>query len=327
MQSTITKLFYNKISGMKISNIFWVAGITALAISCNNVDFKKTKGGMPYKLYESKSGAKVAPGKFVKVNIEQKVKDSVVFTSFNSLPIYFPVQPSSQPYDISEVFTTLKEGDSVYAEQLMDTFIKKNPMILQQTKFKNGDKITTKLKVIKVFNTAEEARKDEEGERMAYVKKEEVDVKNYLSKNNIGNTQRTGSGAYVQVLNAGNAPQVVPGKYVTVMYKGQTFGGKVFDSNMDPSFGHTEPMGFTVGVGQMIKGFDEGVQLLSKGGKAKMFIPSMLAYGPQPPSPEIKPFENLIFDVEVVDVLDKAPAQPAMPQQQQQNVDVPQTQR
>jgi len=311
---------------MKLLNLFWVAGLCILASSCDSQNFKKTKGGMPYKLYASKSGAKVEPGKFVKVHIEQKVKDSVVFSSFKSLPVYFPIQAASQPYDISEVFNTLKEGDSVYAEQLMDTFIKKNPMILQQTKFRNGDKITTKVKVLKVFNTAEESRKDEENERMAYVKREEVDVKNYLSKNNITNAQRTGSGTYVQVLSPGSAPQVVPGKYVTVMYKGQTFGGKVFDSNMDATFNHTEPMGFTVGVGQMIRGFDEGVQLLSKGGKAKLFIPSMLAYGPQPPSPEIKPFEHLIFDVEVVDVLDKAPAQPGMPQQPQ-NVDVPQSHR
>lgn len=311
---------------MKLFNLFWVAGLSILAASCDSQNFKKTKGGMPYKLYASKTGTKVEPGKFVKVHIEQKVKDSVVFSSFSSLPVYFPVQATTQSYDISEVFTTLKEGDSVYAEQLMDTFIKKNPTIVQQTKYRNGDKITTKVKVLKVFNTAEESRKDEENERMAYVKKEEVDVKKYLSKNNITNAQRTGSGTYVQVLNAGVAPQVVPGKYVTVMYKGQTFGGKVFDSNMDATFNHTEPMGFTVGVGQMIKGFDEGVQLLSKGGKAKMFIPSMLAYGPQPPSPDIKPFEHLIFDVEVVDVQDKAPAQPNMPQQPQ-NIDVPQPQR
>lgn len=311
---------------MKLFNFFWVAGLCLLAASCDSQNFKKTKGGMPYKLYASKSGTKVEPGKFVKMHIEQKIKDSVLFSSFNSLPVYFPVQAASQPYDISELFTTLKEGDSVYAEQLMDTFIKKNPMIVQQTSFRNGDKITTKLKVLKVFNTAEESRKDEENERMAYVKKEEVDVKNYLSKNNISNAQRTPSGAYVQVLNAGTAPQVDSGKYVTVMYKGQTFGGKVFDSNMDSSFNHTEPMGFTVGVGQMIKGFDEGVQLLGEGGKGRFFIPSMLAYGPQAPSPVIKPFEHLIFDVEVVDVQDKAPAQPGMPQRPQ-NVDAPQSQK
>ncbi len=78
----------------------------------------------------------------------------------------------------------------------------------------------------------------------------------------------------------------------------------------------------------MLKCFYEGVKLLGKGGKGRVFIPSMLAYGPQPPSPDIKPFEHLIFDVEVINILDKAPAQPAMPQPQQpQNIDGPQQQK
>jgi FKBP-type peptidyl-prolyl cis-trans isomerase len=97
------------------------------------------------------------------------------------------------------------------------------------------------------------------------------------------------------------------------MYKGQTFSGKVFDTNMDTSFKHTDPLAFTVGVGQMIRGFDEGVRFLGKGGKGRIYIPSTLAYGAQSPSPDIKPFENLMFDVEVLDIQDKAPAQPGMP--------------
>jgi FKBP-type peptidyl-prolyl cis-trans isomerase FkpA len=309
---------------MKLSNFLLAAGMVAIAASCNSVDFKKTKGGMPYKLFPSKSGAKVEVGKFVKMNMEFRVKDSLVNTTFDKLPAYFPIQASTQTYDISEIFTTLKEGDSVYAEQVMDTFIKKNPAMLQQTPYRNGDKIVTKLKVLKVFNTAEEARQDEEKERMAYVKKEEVAIKNYLSKNNITNAQRTPSGAYVQVLSAGTAPQVIAGKYVNVKYKGQTIEGKVFDTNIDNSFGHTDPLGFMVGAGQMLKGFDEGVQMLSKGGKARLFIPSMLAYGATPPSPDIKPFDHLIFDVEVLDILDQAPPQPAMPQQPQQQPQQPQ---
>ncbi len=73
-------------------------------------------------------------------------------------------------------------------------------------------------------------------------------------------------------------------------------------------------MGFQIGVGQMIRGFDEGVRLLKEGGKGRIYIPSTLAYGAQPPSPDIKPFEHLVFDVEVVSVKDQAPTQPSMPQ-------------
>lgn len=69
-------------------------------------------------------------------------------------------------------------------------------------------------------------------------------------------------------------------------------------------------MVYQVGAPNMIRGFNEGIRILHQGAKAKLFIPSMLAYGPQPPSPEIKPFENLIFDIEVLEVSDKPIEQP-----------------
>jgi FKBP-type peptidyl-prolyl cis-trans isomerase FkpA len=274
---------------MQLKNMIIAAGFAFAAASCNQVDFKKTKTGLPYKHFESKSGKKVEAGKFVKVQVMQKIKDSVIFSTYTGLPAYFQVPPSGQPYDISEVFTLLKEGDSVYAVQAMDTFIKKNPTIIQQTPYRNGDKIVTTVKVLKVFDTAEQYRQDEEKERSGIVAKEETAVKSYLSKNNI-NAQRTPSGAYVQVLNEGTGEAVAAGKTVSVMYKGQTFSGTVFDSNMDSTFG------------------------LKEGTKAKIYIPSMLAYGAQPPSPQIKPFEHLIFDVEVLDVSAAQPQPQIMPQ-------------
>ena len=60
----------------------------------------------------------------------------------------------------------------------------------------------------------------------------------------------------------------------------------------------------------------EGITLFKVGSKGKMFIPSLMAYGPQGMPPAIKPNENLIFDIEVVEVKDKpaTPQQPEMPQ-------------
>ncbi len=301
---------------MQVKNILSAVGIILLAAGCNNVDFQKTKGGMPYKLFASKNGKKIDSGTIVKAHVLQKIKDSVVMSSYTSMPVYFPVQPSQASYDISEVFLSLKEGDSVYAAQVMDTFIKRNPEIVRQTNYKNGDQITTSIKILKVFGTQQEAMKDEETERTAFANKEQEAVKDYIKKKNI-NAQPVGKGTYVEILEPGSGPNIDSGKYVTVKYKGQTFSGIVFDSNIDSTFGHTEPMGFTVGTvgpGGMIKGFDDGIQLLKKGGKGRFYIPSMLAYGPQPPSKDIKPFENLIFEVEVLDILDKAPAQPQMQQ-------------
>lgn len=294
--------------------------IAAGAAACNNVEFKKSKSGMAYKIFSSDAKgdtAKLAAGKFVRAQVTQKVKDSVLYTTYNSFPAYFPVQdvPASGNYDPSDVFTQLKQGDSLYAVQMMDTFIKKNPQITQTTPYRNGDKIITTVKIEKVFPDQASWMADQEAMKAAMVKKEESAVQAFMSKAGVQG-QRTPSGAYVQILQPGTGAKVTPGKYVSVMYKGQTFGGKVFDTNMDNSFNHTEPMGFVLGQQPMIKGFEEGLQMLNVGSKAKIYIPSSLGYGAQPNSPDIKPFEHLIFDIQVVAQLDKAPAPKQMPMPQ-----------
>jgi FKBP-type peptidyl-prolyl cis-trans isomerase len=311
-----TNQFYNKqeLKMQLLAKLILFISAIALFGSCNKVDFKKTKGGMPYKLYSNKSGKKGEEGNILKLHLTQKIKDSVVFTTHGSLPVYIPVTAAQGTYDITEVIPLLKEGDSVYATQLMDTFIARNPAILQQTPFKKGDKIITTLKVLKVFTSSEEATKDEQQENLAFLKTEDEAVKKYIASQKI-TAQKTGKGTYVQILDPGQGPQVDSGKYVTVMYTGTSFSGKRFDSNVDTTFGHTDPLGFVVGQQQMIAGIDEGIRVLRKGGKARIFIPSMLAYGSRPPSPDIKPFEHLIFDVQVVDVKDKGPVQPEFPPQ------------
>ena len=97
-------------------------------------------------------------------------------------------------------------------------------------------------------------------------------------------------------------------------YTGTTFTGEKFDSNIDPAFGHVQPMSFTVGSPGMSKGFDESMLSLRNGASARLYVPSMLAYGGNPPrGSKIKPFENLMFEVKVIDVKDQAPPPPANP--------------
>lgn len=308
---------------MQLSKQLFIVAAAGLSLAaCNSVDFKKTAGGMPYKLFASEKGDSVKPGTIVKMNLRQLLNDSVLYPPKDqpATPIYFQVAPESQPYDVSELFTTLKEGDSVYAVQLVDTFLArmaKNPQAQPlPPQFKKGGKFITALKVLEVFTSPQAAQADEAKERanafmndkniQQQLSKDEKTIKDYLQKNNIA-AQKVGSGTYVQTLAAGTGPQVAEGKYVSLKYKGQNFAGKVFDTNMDNSFNHTDPLSFVVGASPMIKGFDEGVRALSKGTKARLYIPSSLAYGTQSPSPDIKPNENLIFDIEVLDVADQAP--------------------
>jgi peptidylprolyl isomerase len=102
------------------------------------------------------------------------------------------------------------------------------------------------------------------------------------------------------VVGTGDSP--VKGKQVTVNYTGKLMNGTVFDSNVDPKFGHTQPFQFLIGNGQVIKGWDEGVMSMKVGGKRTLTIPPGLAYGDKAVGGVIPANSTLIFDVELVKV-------------------------
>jgi FKBP-type peptidyl-prolyl cis-trans isomerase len=304
--------------------LFFLA--TALLAGCGKVAYRKTAGGMPYQLYKGKGSQKVFAGNVLKVNLSYKVKDSVYFSSFGKIPVYMPVNAESQPYDISEIMTTLKIGDSIVATQMMDTFIKRSPQSIPP-EFKKGDRIITTLKVLGIFTNDSAARADEEKENKILLASEIEYLSKYLAGKNIS-AEKTPSGAFVQVINPGSGNLIDSGKYVSVNYTGTTLSGKKFDSNTDTAFHHVGPYPFTVDTKQMIQGFDEGVQLMKMGGSAKVYIPSMLAYGARPqPGSGIKPFETLVFDITIVDVKDKAPEMTAEIPKARKKIDMTQQQK
>ena len=83
---------------------------------------------------------------------------------------------------------------------------------------------------------------------------------------------------------------------VTVHYRGTLLDGKQFDSSYDRG----EPA--TFGVGQVIPGWTEALQLMSPGSKYKLYIPQNLAYGAQGAGQDIPPYSALIFDVELISI-------------------------
>ena len=109
---------------------------------------------------------------------------------------------------------------------------------------------------------------------------------------------KTESGLRYKVIQKGTGSKATQGKNISVHYKGQLADGRVFDS----SYERKQPIDFTVGIGQVIKGWDEGLQLLQVGDKARLVIPSHLAYGSQGAGGVIPPDATLIFDVELMDV-------------------------
>ena len=98
-----------------------------------------------------------------------------------------------------------------------------------------------------------------------------------------------------EVVGTGATPQ--KGQTVTVNYTGTLENGKKFDS----SFDHGKPADFKIGVGKVIKGWDEGLMTMKVGGKRRLVIPSKLGYGPEG-TPNIPGNSTLIFDIELLGV-------------------------
>lgn len=180
------------------------------------------------------------------------------------------------------VFGSVIEGqdvvDAVEQEDTMDVEI-----------IRVGD-AAEKWNAVEAFRTFEGAREKREAEAKAKQKE--------LLDQVAAGYDETPSGLRYKVLQNGDGKQATKGAMVSVHYKGQLLDGTVFDS----SYKRKQPIDFAVGVGQVIAGWDEGIQLLKVGDKARLVIPSNLAYGAQGAGGVIPPNATLIFDVELMNV-------------------------
>lgn len=127
--------------------------------------------------------------------------------------------------------------------------------------------------------------------------KEMKDIKDYLKENHL-KVEPTQTGLYYIETVAGTGRQAQKGDVVSVHYSGRLLNGKKFDSSYD----RNEPFEFTLGAGQVIKGWDEGIAYLKEGGKATLIIPSKLAYGEREIQGVIPANSPLIFDVELLKI-------------------------
>ncbi len=111
-------------------------------------------------------------------------------------------------------------------------------------------------------------------------------------------TISTPSGLKYVVIKAGKGATPKKGQTVFVHYTGTLTNGKKFDSSRDRG----QPFSFTLGVGQVIKGWDEGLRMMKVGDRRKLTIPPKLGYGAAGAGGVIPPNATLIFDVELLKI-------------------------
>ena len=108
----------------------------------------------------------------------------------------------------------------------------------------------------------------------------------------------TESGLQYEELECGDGEEAARGDTVVVHYTGTLEDGTKFDSSLDRG----QPFPFTIGAGQVIQGWEEGIAGMKVGGKRKLTIPPDLAYGPAGRPPVIPKNATLIFEVSLVDI-------------------------
>jgi FKBP-type peptidyl-prolyl cis-trans isomerase len=113
-----------------------------------------------------------------------------------------------------------------------------------------------------------------------------------------GDGVKTDSGLQYWDMRVGNGEMAKEGSHVRVHYTGWLTTGKKFDSSVDAG----TPFDFTIGNGEVIKGWEEGVAGMKVGGKRQLRIPPALGYGAEGSPPDIPPNAILIFDIKLLGV-------------------------
>jgi FKBP-type peptidyl-prolyl cis-trans isomerase len=278
-----------------------VAAIVLFA-SCNQ--YEKAPSGMPYKITHGSGNEKMLQqGDYVKLNIEYKLKtkDSILSSTYGVIPVYFPIDTNRLgKYTFTEVILKCRKGDKIEFSLNVDTLVKMGAIQLNNV-FKANDIILGKAEIVNVFNNTALVDADYKKEQDVEKTKEIATIKAYLAKNKITAVQSP-EGVFVAVKEAGDASNKVDsGKVASVFYKGYTFKGEVFDTNVNAKDSVLKPYDVKIGSGSVIPGWDIGLRYFAKGARGSLYIPAMLAYGPQA-NGAIKAYENLAFDIEVRDV-------------------------
>ncbi len=293
-----------------------VAGL----LSCNKSEFdgyKKAENGLNYQFFkQDEKGVKpnVGDGISFKYVFRLKSNDSILVNSSlvsqdGTGITKFIMPKSSFQGSVEDAIMMMSVGDSASFIISADSFfLKTNHMAALPPFVKPNDYIQANLTLVEIKSKADldKNQKEQDAQMAKMAEGEKPLIEKYIADNKI-TVAPTASGLYYIETKKGKGPNAKVGDQVTVQYKGMLFDGKEFDS----SYGRPEPFKFVLGQGQVIAGWDEALQLMAKGGKAKIVIPSSIAYGARGGGP-IPPYSPLVFEVELVE-FGPAPATPSQP--------------
>ena len=285
-----------------------VAGLMSACTENNPYPGYQNQNGLYYQFFTQNEGETPHVGDLVDVNICCMINDSTPLIP--NMKNVMQVMESNYDGDIFEGLRMMHKGDSAsFIVNIDSTFKYVYGQPSLPAEFNSTDVMRFEIKVNDFFpekvyaqNFANDvkSRNDQRAAQLQNDYPEETakaakELANYLAKNKIV-AEPTPSGLIYVVTEPGNGEKPEVGKPVTMHYTGKLLNGKVFDSSVE----REQPFQFVLGVGQVIPGWDEGVQMMSKGEKGVLYIPYYLAYGERDMG-EIPAYSNLMFEVELID--------------------------
>lgn len=281
-------------------------------VACGEKGSKElvTPSGFPYT--HSKVGSEKAnPGDFLSFTLKIEGSDDSVLQDLGegpNMPIMqlpTPENPLKQSNPILEALENAAIGDTVVITMPIDSLpqVKSNPQFANLT-FLRYTSVLIDIQDEAAKKAADEEKRLELEAAMDASTKRIPEVSDMIAKtlkdykSGKLKTEKLDSGLKYVIHEQGEGELAANGQRVSVDYYGVTTDGKMFDN----SFRRGSPYTFPLGAGQVIKGWDLGIPLLKKGGKATLFIPYDLGYGEAGSPPNIGPKAELVFYVELADI-------------------------
>lgn len=228
-------------------------------------------------------------------------KQQTIITETTAASIIKDTIPFKTRIDTVSYFIGMQIGDDMVKNGASDI----NPVSLEKGLADALKSLTPAISPQIAMSMAQAYFTEKQAEKQAEEAKKAKQFLDGLSNN--PNVKTTASGLKYEILKDTIGPKPAATDKVTVDYKGTLINGKVFDSSEGG-----EPVTFP--LNQVIKGWTEGVQLMSVGSKYKFYIPGNLAYGEKGvPQAGIGPNETLIFEVELLKIEKAAPQVPQAP--------------
>ena len=253
-------------------------------------DFQVASNGVKFKaIVANPTGRQVMADDVITFTSALFINDSLVQENTEPMPLM--VRQPERAGDVFDAILLMREGETtafafdpkIYIGEQLPPFIKET------------DVINMTISIIKT-QTVEEYDAEQAIIAQKMIAEEKQTLQKYMADNNIKGVETPG-GMFIAVLKEGTGNRPETGSTVSVHYTGKLLNGKVFDSSVQRG----TPIRFQVGVGQVIRGWDEGILTMKVGEKAIFLIPSPMAYGERDMG-EIPSNSPLIFEVELMEI-------------------------